>query len=116
ADLRRHDDRQDELAAVPGSGSLRSLVMRSSVVPSRTRRRLRALSLASLAAVALLTGPSGRAEENPAIVLTATQATYSLAAALTHGAPIEVRNVPAGGRAFSVLEDYIARRMDRLKP
>src|SRR5690606_8806721 len=39
-----------------------------------------------------------------------------LATALTQGTEIDVRNVPEDGRAFSVLEDYIARRMERLAP
>lgn len=89
--------------------------MVSSIAPSRTSC-LPALSLASLAAVAFLSSPLGHAAEDAPVVLTATQATYSLATALTRGTPIEVRNVPEGGRALAVLEDYISRRMDRLAP
>ena len=50
------------------------------------------------------------------LVLTGTQATYSLAVALTAGTPIQVRNVPADGRSFALLKDYIARRADTLAP
>jgi ABC-type Zn uptake system ZnuABC Zn-binding protein ZnuA len=49
-------------------------------------------------------------------VLTGTQATYSLTAALTSGTPIRVENVPADGRQLSLLKVYIARRMDTLAP
>jgi len=50
------------------------------------------------------------------LVLTGTQATYSLTVALTAGTPIEVQNVPADGRPFALLKDYIARRTDALAP
>lgn len=50
------------------------------------------------------------------LVLTGAQATYSLTAALATGTPIEVRNVPADGRQFSLLKDYVQRRMDELGP
>ncbi len=50
------------------------------------------------------------------LVLTGTQATYSLTKALTAGTPIEVQNVPADGRPFGLLKDYIARRTDALEP
>ena len=50
------------------------------------------------------------------LVLTGTQATYSLTVALTTGTPIRVENVPADGRQLSLLKDYIARRMDTLAP
>jgi len=49
-------------------------------------------------------------------VLTGTQATYSLATALTAGTPIDVLNVPEDGRELSLLADYIARRKDRFAP
>ena len=49
-------------------------------------------------------------------VLTGTQATYSIAKALTAGTPIEVVNVPADGRQLSLLRDYIERRKDALAP
>jgi ABC-type Zn uptake system ZnuABC Zn-binding protein ZnuA len=49
-------------------------------------------------------------------VLTGTQATYSLTAALTAGTPIVVENVPADGRQLSLLKDYIQRRTDSLAP
>src|SRR5690606_19089923 len=92
-DLRRDDDRQNDLAAVSGSGVVRSGAMRSSTAISGTPRRLRAGSLASVAAVgaAFLAAANARAAENADIVLTGTQATYSLATALTQGTEIEVR-------------------------
>jgi ABC-type Zn uptake system ZnuABC Zn-binding protein ZnuA len=49
-------------------------------------------------------------------VLTGTQATYSIAKALTAGTPVEVVNVPADGRQLSLLKDYIERRKDVLAP
>jgi len=49
-------------------------------------------------------------------VLTGTQAAYSLAKALTSGTPVEVVNVPADGRQFSLLKDYIERRKVALAP
>lgn len=50
------------------------------------------------------------------LVLTGTQATYSLTTALAADTPIEVRNVPADGRQLSLLKDYIERRTDALAP
>lgn len=50
------------------------------------------------------------------LVLTGTQATYSLTVALSAGTPIEVQNVPPDGRPFALLKDYIARRTDTLAP
>lgn len=50
------------------------------------------------------------------LVLTGTQATYSLTTTLAAGAAIEVRNIPADGRQLSLLKDYIERRMDALAP
>ena len=49
------------------------------------------------------------------IILTGTQATYSLATALTRETPIEIVNVPEDGRQMSLLRDYIARRTERLE-
>jgi ABC-type Zn uptake system ZnuABC Zn-binding protein ZnuA len=49
-------------------------------------------------------------------VLTATQATYSLAAALAAGTPIAVANVPADGRSLALLKDYLERRKEALAP
>jgi ABC-type Zn uptake system ZnuABC Zn-binding protein ZnuA len=49
-------------------------------------------------------------------VLTATQATYSLAKALTAGTEIRVTNVPPDGRQWSLLKDYIERRAEVLAP
>ena len=56
-----------------------------------------------------------RGDDAP-LVLTGTQATYSLAAALTAGTPIQVQNVPADGRQLALLKDYIERRTDSLAP
>ena len=55
-------------------------------------------------------------EASPALVLTGTQATYSLTVALTNGTSIRVQNVPADGRQFALLKDYIQRRTDTLAP
>jgi ABC-type Zn uptake system ZnuABC Zn-binding protein ZnuA len=52
----------------------------------------------------------------PPLVLTGTQATYSLTVALAAGTPIRVQNVPADGRQLGLLKDYIARRMEALAP
>jgi ABC-type Zn uptake system ZnuABC Zn-binding protein ZnuA len=59
---------------------------------------------------------SGQADEASPVVLTGTQATFSLASALVRDTTIEVVNVPEDGRELSLLPDYIARRMDRLAP
>jgi ABC-type Zn uptake system ZnuABC Zn-binding protein ZnuA len=69
---------------------------------------------AGLAALAALAAPL-RAEDAP-LVLTATQATYSLTVALTAGTPIQVQNVPADGRPLALLKDYIERRAEALAP
>jgi ABC-type Zn uptake system ZnuABC Zn-binding protein ZnuA len=55
-------------------------------------------------------------QQEGALVLTGTQATYSLTVALTAGTPIRVQNVPADGRQLTQLKDYIQRRMDTLAP
>ena len=49
-------------------------------------------------------------------ILTGTQATYSLASALTRETPIQVLNVPADGRQMALLKDYIGRRTEALAP
>ncbi len=49
-------------------------------------------------------------------VLTGTQATFSLATALTLETPIRVLNIPEDGRQMSLLRDYIGRRMEALSP
>jgi ABC-type Zn uptake system ZnuABC Zn-binding protein ZnuA len=56
------------------------------------------------------------APEAAPTVLTGTQAAYSLGVALTSGTPVEVVNVPADGRQFSLLKDYIERRKGALAP
>lgn len=73
-----------------------------------------AVLAAGLAAMATLAFPA-RADDAP-LVLTGTQATYSLATALTTGTPIQVQNVPADGRQLALLKDYIERRADALAP
>jgi ABC-type Zn uptake system ZnuABC Zn-binding protein ZnuA len=55
-------------------------------------------------------------EASGPLVLTGTQATYSLTTALAYGTPIRVQNVPPDGRPFGSLRDYIGRRMDTLAP
>jgi hypothetical protein len=67
-----------------------------------------------LAAVAAPAAPT-RGDDAP-LVLTGTQATYSLTTALTAGTPIQVQNVPADGRQLALLKDYIERRADALAP
>lgn len=59
---------------------------------------------------------SGHADETSQVILTGTQATFSLASSLVRDTAIEVVNVPEDGRELSLLPDYIARRMDRLTP
>jgi ABC-type Zn uptake system ZnuABC Zn-binding protein ZnuA len=49
-------------------------------------------------------------------VLTGTQVTYSLTSALLANTDINVINIPADGRRFDTLKDYIERRLDRLSP
>jgi ABC-type Zn uptake system ZnuABC Zn-binding protein ZnuA len=75
--------------------------------------------LAALAVVALFAAvpasPQLRTPMAP-LVLTGTQATYSLAKSLTASTPIEVVNIPADGRALALLTDYIERRKQDLKP
>jgi ABC-type Zn uptake system ZnuABC Zn-binding protein ZnuA len=58
----------------------------------------------------------GRAQDSAPLVLTGTQATYSLTVALTAGTPIQVQNVPADGRQLGLLKDYIERRAEQLAP
>jgi ABC-type Zn uptake system ZnuABC Zn-binding protein ZnuA len=86
--------------------------------PNRHGVRLRLLAaLATLGALAA--GGAATAQSVAATgptVLTGTQATYSLAKALTAGTPIDVVNVPTDGRPFSLLKDYIERRKDALAP
>jgi ABC-type Zn uptake system ZnuABC Zn-binding protein ZnuA len=73
--------------------------------------------LAALSSVAVLVATAAPAQEAATpLVLTGTQATYSLTAALTKGTPIKVQNVPADGRQLGLLKDYIQRRMDTLSP
>jgi ABC-type Zn uptake system ZnuABC Zn-binding protein ZnuA len=75
---------------------------------------IRALIGAGIAAVLL--GGTVRADDGAPLVLTGTQATYSLTVALAAGTPIQVQNVPADGRQLGLLKDYIARRTDSLAP
>jgi ABC-type Zn uptake system ZnuABC Zn-binding protein ZnuA len=72
--------------------------------------------LGSAALAALLAIAQTTAQPAAPTVLTGTQATYSIAKALTAGTPIEVVNVPADGRQLSLLKDYIERRKDALAP
>jgi ABC-type Zn uptake system ZnuABC Zn-binding protein ZnuA len=57
-----------------------------------------------------------RAQDAAPLVLTGTQATYSLTAALVAGTPIQVQNVPADGRQLGLLKDFIERRAEQLEP
>jgi len=66
--------------------------------------------------VTLLAVCQAAAQPAAPTVITGTQATYSIAKALTAGTSIEVVNVPADGRQLSLLKDYIERRKDALAP
>lgn len=79
-------------------------------------RRALGTLLAAAAALAALGAHAQAGDAAAPLVLTGTQATYSLTVALTEGTPIEVQNVPADGRPFATLKDYIARRTDALAP
>jgi ABC-type Zn uptake system ZnuABC Zn-binding protein ZnuA len=71
----------------------------------------------ALLTLAVLLGPVARAQEAEGpLVLTGTQATYSVTSALAKGTPIRVQNVPPDGRQFGLLKDYIQRRTDTLAP
>ena len=73
-------------------------------------------ALKLLLTVCVVAAPWAAWAQDAPLVLTGTQATYSLTKALTAGTPIEVQNVPADGRPFGLLKDYIARRADTLAP
>ena len=66
-------------------------------------------------AAGALAQPAGAADPPP-LVLTGTQATYSLTVALATGTPIQVLNVPADGRQLGLLKEYNERRADELAP
>ncbi len=66
--------------------------------------------------LALLAAPVLAADPPQLTVLTGTQATYSLASALTRETPIQVLNVPPDGRQMSLLKNYIGRRTEALSP
>ena len=59
--------------------------------------------LAGVLAAFSLQQSAGAADAAAPLVLTGTQATYSLTAALTAGTPIQVQNVPAVGRQLALL-------------
>jgi ABC-type Zn uptake system ZnuABC Zn-binding protein ZnuA len=71
---------------------------------------------ALLACMAALLAAPAVADDAAPLVLTGTQATYSLTAALTAGTQIQVQNVPADGRQLGLLKDYIERRAESLAP
>ena len=68
------------------------------------------------AILALLAAHIQAAAQSPQTILTGTQATYSLASALTRETPIHAVNVPEDGRRMSLLKDYIGRRTEALAP
>ncbi len=68
------------------------------------------------ALLALLAVPIQATAQPSQTILTGTQATYSLASALTRETPIQVLNVPADGRQMALLKDYIGRRTEALAP
>jgi ABC-type Zn uptake system ZnuABC Zn-binding protein ZnuA len=82
----------------------------------RAHARYASVMLAALVTMLAPAAPAQDADATGPTVLTGTQATYSLAKALTAGTPIQVQNVPADGRQLSLLKDYIARRTDTLAP
>jgi ABC-type Zn uptake system ZnuABC Zn-binding protein ZnuA len=79
-----------------------------------TLKHIGILIVAGIAAASL--ARPVRADDAAPLVLTGTQATYSLTSALVAGTPIRVQNVPPDGRQLGLLKDYIARRMDSLAP
>jgi ABC-type Zn uptake system ZnuABC Zn-binding protein ZnuA len=80
-----------------------------------TARHFAALLAASMVFAAPI-GSLWADDAAPPLVLTGTQATYSLTQALAAGTSIRVQNVPADGRQLNLLKDYISRRMDTLAP
>lgn len=74
------------------------------------------IALAAFTALVAVAATSAQPTASAPTVLTGTQATYSLAKALTAGTPIEIINVPADGRPLSVQKDYIERRKTALAP
>lgn len=81
-----------------------------------SKHSTRAIVAAFVTIAALATGPLSAQPAAGPTVLTGTQAAYSLAKALTAGTPVQVVNVPADGRQFSLLKDYIERRKSALAP
>jgi ABC-type Zn uptake system ZnuABC Zn-binding protein ZnuA len=77
---------------------------------------MKAGRLASLVGAVWLAQPAFADDAAPPLVLTGTQATYSLTVALTAGTAIQVQNVPADGRQLALLKDYIERSADSLAP
>jgi hypothetical protein len=69
-----------------------------------------------LAAAMLALATGLPAAEPVPVVLTGTQAAFSITAALLEGTPVQVRNVPEDGRELGALPDYIARRKEALAP
>ena len=71
--------------------------------------------LVALALVFLFVGQASAINaEDGLSVITGTQVTYSLTVALLKDTDIETVNIPADGRRFDALKDYIARRTDQL--
>jgi ABC-type Zn uptake system ZnuABC Zn-binding protein ZnuA len=75
-----------------------------------------ALAALVVAAAGVPSAARAQSQDSAPLVLTGTQATYSLTVALTNGTPIRVQNIPADGRQLLLLGDYIERRMDTLAP
>src|SRR6185295_9039288 len=115
SDVRRHlpdhDDHSHDTAAFSRSLGLSYGGLIVTTTPMTVSRRS---ALAGAAAVLTIPLAAARAAGAGPTVLTGTQATYSLAVALTAGTPIVVQNVPADGRQLSLLKDYIQRRTDTL--
>ena len=64
---------------------------------------------------ACATVPANQENQQPSVI-TATQVTFSLTSAILQDTGIQVINVPADGRRFDSLKDYIQRRKDQFKP
>ncbi|MGI9258422.1 MAG: metal ABC transporter solute-binding protein, Zn/Mn family [Gammaproteobacteria bacterium] len=72
--------------------------------------------LCLIASLAPLPASAQTADSESPVVLTGTQATFSLTSALTASTPVQVVNVPEDGRQLTLLRDYIARRIERFEP
>ena len=75
----------------------------------------RGLTFLALVAFASAYAQEEGADDAP-VVLTGTQATYSIATALSVNTDIRIINIPEDGREFALLKPYLERRKERLEP